>query len=187
MPTDLELLARVKRKEEAALAELYRRHGARIYGLALRMLGSREEAQEVLQDTFVNLYDKADHYRGFRDPPERRAAVGTYLYAIARNEALMRLRARRARPCTEGGRDPDRLPAALLAPQRGDPIDVIMIEDALRSLAPEDRRLVQQAFFLGHSHSELAELTGMPLGTVKTRLRRALLQLRSELEKHGTS
>jgi RNA polymerase sigma-70 factor, ECF subfamily len=178
---DVLLLSRLANGDEQALAELYQRHSAKVYALGLRMLSSKEEAEEMLQDTFYKLYKKAASFRGFamRDGD---ASVGTFIYSIARNEALMRLREKRSRP-----QGTSELLETLSTIAARDPIDTAMIEKALSHLGSEDRTLVQQAFFWGYSHSELAERFGLPLGTVKSRLRRALLSLRTFLEEHEPS
>ena len=110
---DVELTRSLARGDEAALRQLYERHGGLVLALATRMLGSREEAEEVLHDTFYRLWQNAHRF----DP--ERAAVRTYLYALARNLCLSRLRARRSRPVAadlEDGQG-DRPPEVLEPPR----------------------------------------------------------------------
>ena len=161
---------------EEALQELLARHGGSVMALARRVLGSREEAEEVMQDTFLRLYRHAPEFRAGR------ASLRTYLFAIARNLALSRLRARSARPRAAEGIDPHDVAfqAAVGAPD--DPLPAILIRDALATLDPDERELLHGAFYEGHSHADLAERNGLPLGTVKSRVRRALLKLRDLLE-----
>src|SRR5690606_38538557 len=118
---DVELTRSLARGDEAALRQLYERHGGLVLALATRMLGSREEAEEVLHDTFYRLWQNAHRF----DP--ERAAVRTYLYALARNLCLSRLRARRSRPVAADldehhvayqvamSADPDPVPALMAA------------------------------------------------------------------------
>jgi RNA polymerase sigma-70 factor (ECF subfamily) len=174
MELETQLLDDLKDGDEQALARLYEHFSARVFALALELLQSREEAEEVLQDTFVKLYRKADGYRADLGSPR------AFIYTIARNEALNRLRARRARPKKVDGWDVHD-PSATFTAATADPLQSIMVERALKELGDEDRQLVRQAFFRGYSHGELAERTGLPLGTVKSRLRRSLLQLREYL------
>lgn len=176
MDAEVELLARLSRRDEHALAELYARLSANVYALARRMLRSPEEAEEVLQDTFVRLFNHAESF----DPS--RGSARAFIYTIARNEVLSRLRKRRARPTQAEGWDVHDPATALAAPADADPLDRVTVAGALARLEPDERSLLEQAFYQGYSHGELAERTGVPLGTVKSKLRRALLQLRAYLE-----
>ncbi len=181
MELEHELMARLRDGDERALAELYALLGGRIYALALRMLHSREEAEEVLQDTFLSLYRKASSYQSELGSPR------AFVYTIARNEALSRLRARSARPAKAAGWDVHNPNSALAASEDDNPLTRLEVEGAFVGLDEDDAKLLQLAFFDGYSHAELANLTGMPLGTVKSRLRRALAKLRRNLEEHETS
>ncbi|RIH88802.1 RNA polymerase sigma factor [Calidithermus roseus] len=176
MESDSDLIRQVAQGEESALEELYRRYGGKVYALLLRMLGGREEAEEVLQDSFVQLYKEARRY----DP--QRGSVSTFVFTIARNLALSRLRARRVRPQKALEHDLHDPEQEMGLWHEHDPTDRVLVERALARLSPEDRRLLEESFYWGYSHSELSERHQMPLGTVKTKLRRALLQLREFLE-----
>jgi RNA polymerase sigma-70 factor, ECF subfamily len=178
MDLEIGLMARLADGDEGALAELYDHLSARVYALALRMLESPEEAEEVLQDTFLKVYRKAASYRPERGSPR------AFLYTIARNEALSRLRARTSRPARADGWDVHSPGAKLSAANADDPLTRVMLERALEKLDRDEVKLLQLAFFDGYSHAELAELNGLPLGTVKSKLRRALAQLRGYLEEH---
>lgn len=190
--SDVELVARVARckssvdvgdgharngaaRDEAALQELLGRHGPSVMALGQRMLGNREEAEEILQDTFLRLYHHSD---GFRPG---RASVRTDLFAIARNLAISRLRKRRARPRAAEGIDPHSVAFQAAVGIPDDPLPGILVRDALSHLDADERELLDGAFYLGFSHSELAERSSLPLGTVKSRVRRALLKLRKLL------
>ncbi|MFO7546515.1 MAG: sigma-70 family RNA polymerase sigma factor [Trueperaceae bacterium] len=177
--SDAELMRRVVEGSEDALAALYHRHGGVVLALARRMLDSREEAEEVLHDAFLRLWRSAGRYR------EERSAVRTYLFSIARNECLSRLRARSARPRAIAGLDPHDPAFAVVANDDGDPVDGILARRALASLQGGERELLEEAYFGGWSHAELSERHGLPLGTVKSKLRRALLKMRAALEKGG--
>ena len=159
-----------------ALRTLLERHGPSVMALATRMLENRQEAEEVVQDTFYRLYRNAGRFRAHK------ASVRTYLFAIARNLATSRIRRRYARPQRARDQDPHALAfqAAVGAPD--DPLPGILVRDALAHLEPDERELLDGAFYQGYSHAELAERAGLPLGTVKSRVRRALLKLRQLLE-----
>lgn len=162
---------------DEALHELFDRHGGAIAAMARRMLGSREEAEEVLQDAFLKLYQHAHEFT------PRRASVRTYLFAIARNLALSRLRRRRARPRVLNEIDPHDTAFQTAVGQPDDPLPGILVRGVLARLGDGERQLLEGAFYGGYSHSELAERFDLPLGTVKGRIRRALIKLRAMLEK----
>ncbi|GIW28379.1 MAG: RNA polymerase sigma factor [Meiothermus sp.] len=172
---DIALMSRLAKGDERALEELYRRYSPSLYALLLRMLQSPEEAEEILQDSFVQLYREAARYQ-----PER-GGVAAFLFTIGRNFALSRLRNRKARPPKIDDLDLHNPEQELGLWREDDPTDRILVRRALGRLEPTDRKLLEEAFFDGYSHSELAERHNLPLGTVKTRLRRALLKLREYL------
>jgi RNA polymerase sigma-70 factor (ECF subfamily) len=173
---DTRLLERMARGDERALEEFYRRFAPQVFALLLRMLGAREEAEEILQDTFVQLYREAARYN-----PER-GGVTAFVFTIARSRALSRLRMRRVRPQKVEDLDLHDPEQELGLWSGGDPEGRILVRRALERLEPLERALLEDAFYLGYSHSELAERHGMPLGTAKTRVRRALLKLRAFLQ-----
>ena len=167
------LMARVHFGDGAALAELYARLGPHVYALCYELLHSREDAEEVLQDTFARLSSGPHHYRPALGSPR------AFVYTVARNAALSRLRARKARPATL---DPELVPAERLAAQNNDLDAKSSVEAAMQQLSERDQSLLHDAFFQGLTHPEIATTQGLPLGTVKTRLRRALQSMRRRLE-----
>jgi RNA polymerase sigma-70 factor (ECF subfamily) len=183
-PIDVSLLQRILARDTAAVAELYDRHSRLLFGLITRILRDRAEAEEILQQVFVRVWTRAELY----DP--RLGGPKPWLVRLARNCAIDRLRARRARdgagwtPLDESMAEPAasntdiRTPeaAALDAERRG------KVMDALDALPAEQRRLIEAAFFEGYTHSELAERFGLPLGTVKTRIRAGMIAMRQRLE-----
>lgn len=170
-----QLIVHLQQGREEALKGLYDEFSGVAYRVCLRMLGSPEDAEEAVQDTFLRLEAQAGRY----DPG--RGAVQTFVLTIAHHLCLERLRARRSRPRAQPGTFDDPafdLPAPL--PER-DPLDQALVEAALRSLPETDRVLLEGMFFGGYTHAELTARTGLPLGTVKSRLRRALLKLRERM------
>jgi RNA polymerase sigma-70 factor (ECF subfamily) len=173
------LVQRMRAADQRALAELYDLTIGRVYGLARVILRDAADAEEVACDTFAQAWTAAAGY------DSSQASVIGWLLMICRSRALDRLRRRKARA---GGRhveleaagepaDPDAGPEELLlAIERG-----TRLHEALDRLGPERRRLVGMAFLQGLSHQEIAQATGLPLGTVKSHVRRALAELRGEV------
>ncbi len=169
-----DLLRRVAAGSDEAFEALYRLLKPQLYPMLYRMLGTPEEAEEVFHDTLLKLRAAAT---GF-DPEKARAA--TFARVIARNLALSRLRARRARPQRL---EPDVHGLPGVAAADPPPVeDRVRVRRALARLDPLERRLLEAAFYQGYSHRELAEAFGLPLGTTKSKLRRALRKLRDYLE-----
>jgi RNA polymerase sigma-70 factor (ECF subfamily) len=183
MTDDLGLLQRIVARDTAALAELYDRHSRLLFGLILRILRDRAEAEEILQEVFLRVWTRAESYDA------RLGSPLPWLVRLARNCAIDRLRARRIRetagrpPLDESiadqasGTDIHTPETAVLAAERRG-----TVMNALAVLPAEQRRLIEAAFFEGYTHSELAQRFGLPLGTVKTRIRAGMLAMRQRLE-----
>lgn len=196
---DADLLRRMIGGSEDALAALYDRHIHAVMAAAIRAGVDRAIAMEVVQETFLALWNRAELY----DPS--RGALSTWLVTIARNRAIDRLRAAsrhdRAVPFSSFDRvGTDETSVAewlttagdLVATAGPEPVPEVAwstketratIENALASLAPAERSVIELAYAAGLSQSEIAVRLGWPLGTVKTRTRRALLHLREWLER----
>lgn len=174
--TDVALLGRVATRDAGAVGELYDRHSRLLFGLILRIVRDRSEAEEVLQEVFVGVWNRVATYNPVLGSP-----VG-WLVGIARNRAIDRLRANasRRRAVESVWADMDRgQPEAPMDGQQQ------AIAQALEVLSADQRRLIEDAYFLGFTHSELAERHQLPLGTVKTRIRTGLLMLRDRLSQLG--
>ena len=173
--TDISLIDRIARRDERAVGELYDRHSRVLYGLILRILRDRGEAEDVLQEVFVLVWTRAETYDVTLGSPV------AWLVRIARNRAIDRLRANsvrlRAVESTPLLPVPDTDPEshALLSEQQR------AVAVALEALPCEQRMLIEQAYFLGLTQSELAERHQLPLGTVKTRIRAGMQALRQQL------
>jgi RNA polymerase sigma-70 factor (ECF subfamily) len=146
-----------------------------LYGLIHRILRDRGEAEEVLQEVFVQVWTRADTYDVRLGPP------AAWLVRIARNRAIDRLRAATVRTRTAENAP---LPAAAENPEtRAEATERQReVARALDALPDDQRRLIEDAYFLGLTQSELADRFGLPLGTVKTRVRTAMMTLRTELQ-----
>jgi RNA polymerase sigma factor (sigma-70 family) len=175
--TDEGLLAGMASGDGQAAAAFVRRYQARVFGLALTIVGVRATAEDIAQETFVRAWRFAEGY----DP--RRGAVATWLLTIARNVAVDALRTSRDRPY-----DPQTLVGLLSARQPGDDPAVDAVADgdrlraALRAIPREQANAVVSAALLGLTAREIAERDGLPVGTVKTRIRLGLSRLRDLIE-----
>jgi RNA polymerase sigma-70 factor (ECF subfamily) len=176
---DVTLLDRIGALDAEAVGKLYDRHSRLLYGLILRILRDPSEAEEVLQEVFVLVWKRSATYNPALGSP------GGWLVGIARNRAIDRLRTnrvrRRALETARGDVEPSENPemdASIAEQQRA-----VML--ALDAIPREQRDLIEEAYYLGFTHSELAERHQLPLGTVKTRIRMGLLALREQLSQIG--
>lgn len=177
---DLALLERIAHRDAAAVGDLYDRHARVLFSLICRILRDRGDAEDVLQEVLLRVWEKAESYDPILGSPV------AWLVRIARNRAIDRLRARGARPAA--GSD-DTLPGLAVDERRapGPERSAALAEErqsvqrALQQLPTGQRALIEAAFFDGYTHAELADRFGLPLGTVKTRIRTGMLALRSEL------
>ena len=173
-----QLLRLMAGQDRQAVADFYDQTAGALFGLALRILGDSHEAEEVIQDVFVQIWEKAATF----DP-----AMGAPLHwalSIARNRAIDRLRARQRRArlmdqfqenagteLTVSGPE-----SALMEEEQG------AIRAAVEMLPTEQRQAIEMAFFGGLTHQEIAEALSEPLGTIKARIRRGMLKLRESLQ-----
>lgn len=177
---EAELIQRLQRGDDEALRALYDALGRNVHALALRMMGSREDAEEVVQDVFVTLHDAAGRF----DPA--RGSARAWVYTIARNACRMRLRARGARPAKADGHDPHDSGSPLRAgPDGAAPTDRLTVQQAFEGLSSDEARLLSDAFFGGYSYTEIADREGAPVGTIKSRIRRAMHKARDVLTGRG--
>lgn len=167
------------RRDQAAFAELFDFFAPRLKSFLMRQKLSAGEAEDIVQEVMIVLWHKADLY----DPA--RSSLSTWLFRVARNRRIDRARRLANRKLDE--KDPLLLPSAPPAPdemvEHGDREEIVRA--ALAKLPGEQVKLIQMAFFYGQSHSEIASATGLPLGTVKSRIRLAFGKLRSLLQEEG--
>jgi RNA polymerase sigma factor (sigma-70 family) len=174
--SDEALLAGLAAGQTSAAAAFVRRYQARVYGLVITIVRDSAIAEDVAQETFVRAWRNAGTY----DP--RRGRVATWLLTIARNAAIDAMRPRRPEPL-----DPEIIAARLQqaggAVDEGAPPDEReRIRDALAELPEPQRRAIFLAAFAGRTAREIGELENAPVGTIKTRIRTAMLKLRDSLE-----
>jgi RNA polymerase sigma-70 factor (ECF subfamily) len=174
-PSDAELLARVANADRDAFDVLYHRYIRSVFGLALRRLRDRSQAEEVTQEAFTAVWRSAKSYQ-----PERGSAGG-WLYAIARNAIVDRLR-RNGRADTTAELPDVASPEGGPDEQAEESYRAWRVHRALEELNPNEREVIELAYWSGLSQSEVASYLGQPLGTVKTRTRSALARLADVLE-----
>ncbi len=180
--TDVELLQAVAHGDEDALAHIYDRYRVVLFGLLVRILNSREEAEDVLQEVFLQVWRRA------ADFDEKRGRPFTWLVTLARSRAIDRLRAlaSRERVAQAGAREEtesisDAASDAFRTEQRS------LVTNALAQLPDEQKRALMLAYFDGLTQSEIAKRLGAPLGTVKTRMRAGMTKLRELLANKSES
>lgn len=170
---DLQLLDRVRRGEEDAMAALYDRYSRVVYSVSLRVLRDPAAAEDVLQDVFMSVWRRPDTF------VPARGSLGGWLVVVARNRSIDVLR--RKRPSEQV--EEIYLASPFNLADEAERNSMMERARAVISRLPlEQRKTLEMAFFDGLTHSEIAEMTGDPLGTVKTRIRSALIALRKELE-----
>ena len=177
-PQDItKLIIRVSMKDRAAFDTLYRQTSAKLFGVCLRVLSNRPEAEEALQEVYVKIWNKADRFAISDLSPI------SWLVAVARNHSIDRLRQRR-RPTADIDEAVD------IADTAPDPESLVVasgevgqLNNCLQELDDDRAAAVRGAYLAGDSYAELAERHGVPLNTMRTWLRRSLLKLRECLER----
>jgi len=167
---DLRLVARLRAGDQQALSELYDRYSSVVYGVALRILQDTGAAEDLLQDIFLQLWRKPDAF------DSSRGSLGAWLAVIARNRSIDRLRQRRPESDIENcviasGTD--------LRDETERSLVIEKVRVVMNEMSPDQRTAMELAFFEGLTHTEIAEKTGEPLGTIKTRIRSGLQMLRA--------
>ncbi|AJK50620.1 putative RNA polymerase sigma-70 factor, ECF subfamily [Burkholderia plantarii] len=173
-----QLLLSVAQGNQQAFAEFYRLTSSRVFGVIVRMLHDTGEAEDVLQEVYTSAWRRADSF----DPA--RAGAMTWLVTLARNRAIDRLRQHRETQLDDSAAqdlpdDDTPSPAALAEASQ----ERRRLQDCLDQLGAQQRHAVRDAFFSGATYAELAERLSVPLGTMKSWIRRSLMQLKLCLER----
>jgi RNA polymerase sigma-70 factor (ECF subfamily) len=171
------LMRSVAAGNRGALAELYNRTSAKLFGICVRVLGSEAEAEEVLQEVYLTVWDKARRF------DEGKASPITWLAVLARNKAIDRLRVRRIAtdPIENASEVRDQNPSAFEVLESVQ--EQQRLARCLEELDDQQRAMIRCAFLDGATYPELAEREGVPLGTMKSWIRRGLLRLRGCLQR----
>lgn len=176
------LLARIAAGDQPALAELYDASSAKVFGLAMKILGDHTTAEEVTMDVYTQVWRRASTYDAERGTP------GSWLMTLAKTRAIDRFRSH----YLERGRQVPLDQAAELSGDAENPEQYSaglerqrLVQEAMGSLSTEQRQAIALAYYWGLSQSEIADRLKLPLGTVKTRMRLGMIRLREVLAPHG--
>jgi RNA polymerase sigma-70 factor (ECF subfamily) len=178
--TDAGLVVAISRYHQEALAEAYRRHAGAVFGLARRLLSGQPQAEEIVQEVFLRLWNQPEKY----DPG--RGSLRSFLLAQCHGRSVDQLRSdqsrrqreeRESRRTAEAGYDVEREVWDLTVAEG--------VGNALGGLPDGERRAIELAYYGGHSYREVAEVLGEPEGTVKSRIRSGLKRLRTNLVEAG--
>jgi RNA polymerase sigma-70 factor (ECF subfamily) len=177
---DAALIARIRGGERAAFVSFYDRYSPLLFSVAARVLGERKEAEDVLQEVMLVIWNKSGDYN------PQLGTLSSWAVAVARNKALDRLRARARRlrliedaAVMAGDSGATSYPSAnevIHGQERAE-----LLRDAMKALPADQRMAIELAFFSGLSQSDIAERLQQPLGTIKARIRRGMLRLREQL------
>jgi RNA polymerase sigma-70 factor (ECF subfamily) len=177
---ELDLLARITKRERAAFEQLYTRYSNILYATAMKFLKEDADAQDVVQDVFIQIWDKAKLY----DPAKGKPL--TWALTMTRNRSIDRIRAIQRRTRLRDDFEKETVAdesagirEALSGVDASERTQIL--RDAVARLSPEQRKVIDLAFFGGLTQSEIADRLGEPLGTVKARARRGLMKLKEHL------
>lgn len=167
---EMRLVARIRAGDQQAMSELYDRYAKVVYAVALRVLQDAAAAEDILQDVFLQLWRNPDAFDASR------GSLPAWLAVISRHRSIDRLRKRRPETDIEdcviaGGPD--------LREEAERTLVIEKVRSVLGEMNPDQRKVLELAFFQGLTHTEIADKTGEPLGTIKTRIRSGLRQLRT--------
>jgi RNA polymerase sigma-70 factor (ECF subfamily) len=171
---DEDLISLVQAKDAEAFAVLYDRHGRVAYSLAHRMMGERQAAEDLVQDAFLKAWRGAGSYRA------ERGSVRTWLLSIVHNQGIDQLRSVASRRRTQQKVEataPNSQPSEAFSESWRN-VQREQVREALKTLPREQLKVLELAYFSGYTHVEIAELLGLPLGTVKGRMRLGLKKVK---------
>jgi RNA polymerase sigma-70 factor (ECF subfamily) len=178
--SDAQLVISIARFSEVALAEVYRRHGGAVFGLARRVLSNESEAQDVTQDVFLRLWNHPDRFDAARGSLRSFLLTQSHGKAV---DAIRSLNARRSREVRDG-----QLTAAAAYDMNNEAWDLALSDQvtrALDALPDHERRVIELAYFEGQTYVEVARTLGQPEGTVKSQIRKGMQRMRSALVEAG--
>ncbi len=170
--TQEEIIQGLKRRDKNALSYLYDHYADALLGVISRIVQDQDVAEEVLQDAFLRYWEKIEQYEA------EKGRLFTWMMRIARNLALDKLRSKGMKQQTKSDSISDNVYTLDQSQHTESSVDAIGLEDVLNELPEEQRFVIEKLYLRGYTQSEVAEEFDIPLGTVKTRLRSAMLKLR---------
>ena len=182
---DVTLLERIQRRDEQGVAKLYDRYAALLYTLAFRIVATQEESEDVVQEVFLQVWNKANSYI------KERGTVYSWITTLTRNKAIDRVRSKRYKQKSKE----TTLDAVdnTLATQSSNPHQAVVLKEyqeivtaAKKKLSSIEAKILELSYYGGYSQTEIAELLKMPLGTVKTKMRQGIIKMRQSVHE-GTS
>ena len=180
---DEDLISLVEANDAEAFAVLYDRHSRAAYSLAYRMMGERQAAEDLVQDAFLKVWRGAGSFRS------ERGSVRTWLLSIVHNRGIDQLRSlgssRRTQQRMEASAPRSQPSEAFAQSWRNSQRE--QVREALKTLPPEQLKVLELAYFSGYTHVEIAELLSLPLGTVKGRMRLGLKKVKDYFDSQGTA
>jgi RNA polymerase sigma-70 factor (ECF subfamily) len=180
---DEDLISLVQSGDTEAFAGLYDRHGRSAYSLAYRMMGDRQAAEDLVQDSFIKLWRSAASYRA------ERGSVRTWILSITHNRGIDHIRSTASRRRTQ-----DRVEMTTETTQPSEAFSETwrnsqrsQVQQALKTLPDEQLKILELAYFSGYTHAEIAEMLDLPLGTVKGRMRLGMKKIKSFFDAQGVA
>ncbi len=170
--TELELIQALRKRNGMALNYLYDHYSAALNGVIIRIVGDETIAQEVLQDTLVKVWDRIEQY------DSKKGKLFTWMLNIARNQAIDKTRGREFKQKQKSDSIDSNVYENRTDTSNFNSSDFIGVPEVIKQLPEEQQYVLNEVYFKGYSHAELAEESGIPLGTIKTRIRNALKKLR---------
>ena len=174
--TEPELIKTLKDRDEQSFNYLYNQYSAALYSIILQIVPDQGLANDVLQEAFINIWRKIDSY------DQAKGRLFTWMLNIVRNLAIDTIRSKAYQNSMKNQELPDVFSLNEDSHMTHLKVDEIGLKKVLEKLKPEHRVLIDLAYFKGYTHEEIAEIEEIPLGTVKTRIRSALIQLREQLK-----
>ena len=174
--TEQELVMMLKGRDNQSFSYLYTNYSSALYTVILQIVPDEELASDVLQEVFINVWRKIDSY------DQSKGRLFTWMLNIARNAAIDFLRSKAYQNSKKNQELPDTFHTNIASQITQMNVDNIGLKKTLEKLKVESRVLIDLAYFKGYTHEEIAEIEKIPLGTVKTRIRTALIQLREHLK-----
>lgn len=178
---EVELLKRIKARDEEALAELYDLYNRLLFGMIISVVKKREEAEDVLQEVFVKIWERASTFN------EERGNVYSWVVTLTRNKAIDRIRSKDYKTQEKATRDVD-APDFFLEGEKYDPLETTIYSDrtelvkkALGEIPQSQSEVLKIAYYEGLTQREISEQLDIPLGTVKTRMRQGMIKLKDIL------